>query len=46
MIGQVLDEIGLDFQSQVGASKQKIGDEAVAEDDDDLQARLDKLRKN
>eukprot|EP01061_Rhynchopus_euleeides_P042109 TRINITY_DN73529_c0_g1_i1.p1 TRINITY_DN73529_c0_g1~~TRINITY_DN73529_c0_g1_i1.p1 ORF type:complete len:213 (+),score=115.30 TRINITY_DN73529_c0_g1_i1:172-810(+) len=46
MIAQVLDEIGLDFQSQVGTSKQKIGDDKIEEEDDDLQARLDKLRKN
>ena len=47
MIAQVLDEIGLEYKTEVGASKQTIGDgaQAAEADDDDLQARLDKLRK-
>jgi charged multivesicular body protein 2A len=48
MVAQVLDEIGLDFNQKIGASNKKIGQqqqEAEGEEDD-LQARLDKLRKS
>jgi charged multivesicular body protein 2A len=48
MVAQVLDEIGLDFNQKIGASNKKIGDQQVVgeQEEDDLQARLDKLRKS
>eukprot|EP01004_Peranema_trichophorum_P007809 NODE_6582_length_868_cov_55.198658_g5986_i0.p1 GENE.NODE_6582_length_868_cov_55.198658_g5986_i0~~NODE_6582_length_868_cov_55.198658_g5986_i0.p1 ORF type:complete len:213 (-),score=50.27 NODE_6582_length_868_cov_55.198658_g5986_i0:157-795(-) len=47
MISQVLDEIGLDFNQKIGAPDGAIGNpkEEVPEEDD-LQARLDRLRKS
>jgi charged multivesicular body protein 2A len=47
MISQVLDEIGLDFSNKVKPHEGAVGTaEAPAAEEDDLQARLDKLRKS
>mmetsp|Transcript_46606 Transcript_46606/g.64786 ORF Transcript_46606/g.64786 Transcript_46606/m.64786 type:complete len:215 (-) Transcript_46606:12-656(-) len=49
MISQVLDEIGLDFNQKIGAPDAALGQKqgaGEAEEEDDLQARLDKLRKS
>eukprot|EP01063_Lacrimia_lanifica_P015349 TRINITY_DN22144_c0_g1_i1.p1 TRINITY_DN22144_c0_g1~~TRINITY_DN22144_c0_g1_i1.p1 ORF type:complete len:212 (+),score=111.21 TRINITY_DN22144_c0_g1_i1:68-703(+) len=45
MVSQVLDELGLEFSEKVGVANSKLEEPAEA-DDDDLQARLDKLRKS
>jgi len=45
MIGQILDEIGLDFNNKVGTGKLQSAEEAAPEEED-LQARLEKLRKS
>eukprot|EP01012_Entosiphon_sulcatum_P004529 TRINITY_DN11815_c0_g1_i1.p1 TRINITY_DN11815_c0_g1~~TRINITY_DN11815_c0_g1_i1.p1 ORF type:complete len:250 (+),score=76.86 TRINITY_DN11815_c0_g1_i1:114-752(+) len=45
MISQVLDEIGLDFGRQLGTPDGAIGVKAEEKADDELQARLDKLRQ-
>ncbi|KAJ9470807.1 Charged multivesicular body protein 2a-like protein 2 [Diplonema papillatum] len=46
MVNQVLDEIGLDFSAKVGVKQDKIGVAEEAPEDDDLQSRLDKLKKS
>eukprot|EP01059_Diplonema_ambulator_P000081 TRINITY_DN10063_c0_g1_i1.p1 TRINITY_DN10063_c0_g1~~TRINITY_DN10063_c0_g1_i1.p1 ORF type:complete len:213 (+),score=76.46 TRINITY_DN10063_c0_g1_i1:51-689(+) len=46
LVNQVLDEIGLEFSSKVGVANDRIGAQEEAADDDDLQSRLDKLRKS
>eukprot|EP01064_Diplonema_japonicum_P037336 TRINITY_DN8700_c0_g1_i1.p1 TRINITY_DN8700_c0_g1~~TRINITY_DN8700_c0_g1_i1.p1 ORF type:complete len:230 (+),score=73.18 TRINITY_DN8700_c0_g1_i1:51-692(+) len=47
LVNQVLDEIGLEFSSKVGVANDRIGpQEEAAGEDDDLQSRLDKLRKS
>jgi len=45
MIGQILDEIGLDFNNKIGPAKPNQAEETAPEEED-LQARLEKLRKS
>jgi len=45
MIGQILDEIGLDFNNKIGPAKPNQTEESAPEEED-LQARLEKLRKS
>jgi charged multivesicular body protein 2A len=46
MVSQVLDEIGLNFNQKIGASDTAIGVPQAEAQEEDLQARLDKLRKS
>jgi charged multivesicular body protein 2A len=47
MVNQVLDELKLDFNQKIGAAdSQLVGQPQGEEQNDDLQARLDKLRKS
>eukprot|EP00667_Euglena_gracilis_P025631 EG_transcript_30228 len=46
MVSQVLDEIGLDFSNKVKAHEGALGAPQAEAAEEDLQARLDKLRKS
>lgn len=49
LVASVMDEIGLDLKGQVAVGDGALGSgagDAAKEEDDDLQARLDKLRKS
>jgi len=46
MVSQVLDEIGLDFNQKIGAPTTDLGTKEDDKEEEDLQARLDKLRKS